>query len=170
MAPTLGREGQALAETAVVLPVLVMMALLALWLQDFHLSGLQAQEAARCLAWKGPTTPEKAKAEAARSLGGIRDARVEEARQATGAVRDFGMGAEEPLLGGWVGRTLGTSKGEAVISLEAPPWGGERARRAATHVVDLGRPPKKGSKALDRWVRERIGAKAPPEPEGGKTW
>lgn len=148
-----------LVEMAVVLPLFALLALLPQVFSEYGLARLRAQEAARCLAWKGHAVKQP-KAEAGRSLAPLRQARVESAATTLGATRAPGMSSEDPLVNGWVGRTLGTSKAEVRISVPPLPWGGPRLERSATHVVDIGRPT--GGKGLDRWVRDRIGARAPP--------
>lgn len=152
------RRGQALVEAAVALPLFVVLLLVALRLSDLGLAQLKAQEAARSLAWKAHAVKD-ARAEARRSLPPRMGMRVQEARQSMGPTVAKGLQGEDPVVGGWVGRALGTSKGEVTLSVSPWPWGGKRLSVEATHVVDVGRPAGEGS--LVKWVKGRIGAKVP---------
>ena len=151
------RRGQMLAEVALLLPILVALALLPHALSEYGLARLKAQEAARCLAWKG-TAASRAGVEARRSLDRLPRARVERASVTVGATRaPAGFGAEEPMVGGFVGRARGTSRAEVLLSVGALPWGGSRLGRSAVHVVDLGR-----GGVTEDWVKGGLGARIPP--------
>ena len=152
------RRGQMLVEVALGLPLFVLILLLAQTFSELGLARLKAQETARLLAWKG-LAPEKGKAEASRALSPLARARVEELR-----VNSTRLGipaaTPDPLTGGWIDRTLGTSRAEVRISVPPFPWGGPRLSRSAVHVVDLGRSPP----GMTDWVKGRIGARVPGMP------
>ncbi len=150
------RRGQMLVEVALVLPLFVLLLLLTRTFSELGLARLKAQETARLLAWKG-LSPDKAKGETSRALSPLARARTEEIKVARTGLK----GAPgDPLSGGWIARTLGTSRAEVRISVPALPWGGPRLARAAVHVVDLGRSPP----GMSDWVKDRIGARPAPQP------
>ena len=147
------RQGQMLVEAALVLPIFVVLLFLVGVLMDRSLAGMKAEEEARLAAWKGA-------AEKRKSAGRVR---LENCECAMGANRaPSGMGSEDPLVGGWMNRMLGTSRAEAEASSPALPWGGKRLRMSAVHVVDRGRDPK----GLVEWLKGKGGMRTPPNPVG----
>jgi hypothetical protein len=150
------RRGQMLAEVALVLPLFVLILLLTRTVSELGLARLKTQEAARLLAWKGLPS-DKARVEASRALLPLARARLEKVQ----ATRTGLKGATgDPLAGGWIDKTLGTSRAEVRISVPPFPWGGPRLERSAVHVVDLGRSPPN----MEGWVKGRIGARVPGMP------
>ena len=153
----MGRRGQMLVEVALILPLFVLILLLARTFSELGLARLKAQETARLLAWKG-LPEEKAKAEASRALAPLARAKLEKFQATRQGLERAASG--DPLTGGWIEQTLGTSRAEVHVSIPPFPWGGPRLVCSAIHVVDLGRSPP----GLTDWVKERTGAKVPGMP------
>ena len=145
------RRGQMLVEAGLVLPIFVLILLLIGVMGDRALAGMKAEEEARRAAWKGV-------AEKRRTSERVRLERCERVMGANRA--PSGMGSEDPMVGGWMSRTLGTSRAEAEASSPPFPWGGKRLRMSAVHVVDLGRE----AKGLTDWVKSKGGMRSPPNP------
>lgn len=152
------RRGQMLVEVALVLPLFVLILLLARSFSELGLARLKAQETARLLAWKGLPS-DKARVGASRALAPLARAHIEEVRVSPTRLGSPAATAD-PLTGGWIDKTLGTSRAEVRISVPPFPWGGARLARSAIHVVDLGRSPP----GMSDWVKDRIGARPAPLP------
>ena len=163
-----GDRGQALVETALVMPLLVLLAVCLVDLSDLGTARIGAILAARAAAWSEEEVgADRLSDWFLEGRGGARIVRVRAERLGAGdpsQVREVlsraGLSGAGGMLQGALGALYDTRRAQVALEMDAPAWAGAGTWAwTADHTVDRSGAVARGAE----WIQERIGVRRPPK-------